>query len=694
MLPVNQTYQAEEKRFRVLWCDAKTVIWIDIDTQKGFPEVVPLAELEEKVMDGLVSPIEDPYLELTMRQVDESSIEGQKREEVWKMLGDHLDDLDLYTRKGRGQLVSTVMQKHKITKQTVYRFLRRYWQRGMCRNAFLPDYVNSGAKGKRRAPAKIKLGRPREVLQGVGSNITPDLERIFRQVIESRLLKVNHPPVSDAYAACLNMIIAAYPKRPKHDLPTLRQFRYFYRSNYNETLVLRRQNTAIDYAKDMRPLLRTSTAEVLGPGHRYQIDATIADIYLVSDIDRSLIVGRPVIYMVIDVFSRMVTGVYIGFEGPSWVSAMVALANTVMDKVEYCRQFDIEIDHDNWPVRGLPAVLLADKGELNGSKVEAFAEGCGVRIENATARRGDAKGIVERYFRTVQEEFKPHVPGVVTSQISRKRGGSDYRLDATLSVDDFTKLILEGVIYHNNFRVIQGYDRPLGMPPEIPSTPVHLWNWGLQHLTGKLRAAPEDLVRINLLPHDFATVSELGIRLFGCFYSCPEVVKEGWFHRHNGNRPAKVLVAYDPRIADHIYLRPDNNLKHYWVCDLMDRSRRFRGMTFWDVDLILKAERRADTNATARAQVEKGELLKKIEAITTAAENNSPTKAGIRKKDLGSQVRENKQAAKQQERRKTAFKVNRPKQDQPAEVVPLHGNKPQDYGYPDKLDILFGDDDD
>ncbi|MCG8282963.1 transposase, partial [Escherichia coli] len=101
---------------------------------------------------------------------------------------------------------------------------------------------------------------------------------------------------------------------------------------------------------------------------------TIADIYLVSEHDRSLIVGRPVVYMVIDVFSRMVVGMYVGFEGPSWVSAMVALANTVADKVEYCRQYGVEIDASDWPVKGLPDVVLADKGELNGTKVEAFSQ--------------------------------------------------------------------------------------------------------------------------------------------------------------------------------------------------------------------------------------------------------------------------------------------------------------------------------
>ena len=558
----------------------------------------------------------------------------------------------------------------------------------------MPDYVNSGARGKRRKPNRAKLGRPRVVMAGKGRNVTPDIERIFRRVIEERLLKEKHPSIPDAYASGLNLLRAVQPELPTSELPTLGQFRYFYGREYHFTDTLPRRMSAVDFAKDFWPLNSTSTTETLGPGYRYQIDATIADIYLVSEHDRSLIVGRPVVYMVLDVFSRMVVGMYVGFEGPSWVSAMVALANTVADKVEYCRQYGLEIDASDWPVKGLPDVILADKGELNGTKVEAFSQAFGVRIENAPARRGDAKGIVERYFRTVQERFKPYASGVVEDTTSRKRGGHDYRLDASLTLPEFTKIIIAGILHHNNFHTLSKYDRAAGMPGDLPAIPVMLWNWGLASLTGRLRTAPEELVWINLLPHESATVSELGIRLFGCFYSCPEAIREGWFHRGQGRRPTGVTVAYDPRSADHIYLRPSNSLKDYWVCDLADRSRRFRGMTFWDVWILSREERRSDVNAASKALAERGKLLEQIESIVAQAENASPLKTGISKKDLGTQIRENKQQEKRQERLKTAFKPEKAQRAKPAEVIPLRGEKQEDYAFPDLSDLIFKEEED
>jgi len=678
-----------ELRKRLLWSGTELVVWIDIDSDTALPEMITVVEFERLIMDTAIYSITDPFEDVVLREVEEGSLDQKKRDEVWEMLAEAVKDPGLFVRRSRGQIISGIMERHSVTKQTVYRHLRRYWQRGLCRNAFLPDYANSGARGKRRKLSLVKLGRPRNVKNGIGSNVTPSVERIFRRIIEERLLQIKHPSIPDVYATGLNLLRVVSPKLSTSELPTLEQFRYFYKREYHFTETLTKRMSAVDFAKDFRPLHSTSTAETLGPGYRYHIDATIADIYLISEHDRSLIVGRPVVYMVIDVFSRMVVGMYIGFEGPSWVSAMMAVANTVADKVEYCRQYEVEIEASNWPVKGLPDILLADKGELNGTKVEAFSQAFGVHIENAPARRGDAKGIVERFFRTVQQRFKPYASGVVEGNISTKSGGHDYRSEATLTLSEFTQIIIRGVLWHNNYHTLSKYDRSSGMPGDLPAIPAMLWNWGLANLTGRLRVAAEDLVRVNLLPHEQATVSELGIRLFGGFYTSQEAIKEGWFHRVKGRRPEKVTVAYDPRSADHIYLRPSNSLREYWVCDLTDRSRRFRGMTFWDVWLLTKEERNSDTNAAMEGLVERGKLQDDVESIIERAEEASPVKTGISKNDLGTEIQKNKQQEKRHERENTAFKPEKVLHEKSAEVISLRGEKLEDYAFPSLSDLIF-----
>ncbi|WP_272953158.1 NADH pyrophosphatase zinc ribbon domain-containing protein, partial [Acinetobacter junii] len=55
-----------------------------------------------------------------------------------------------------------------------------------------------------------------------------------------------------------------------------------------------------------------------------RVNPCVITIITRGDDDRSKILGRPILYVVIDVFSRMVVGFYIGFHNPSYVVAMQA----------------------------------------------------------------------------------------------------------------------------------------------------------------------------------------------------------------------------------------------------------------------------------------------------------------------------------------------------------------------------------
>uniref|UniRef100_UPI001EF29BAA hypothetical protein n=1 Tax=Acidithiobacillus ferrooxidans TaxID=920 RepID=UPI001EF29BAA len=59
-----------------------------------------------------------------------------------------------------------------------------------------------------------------------------------------------------------------------------------------------------------------------------------------------------VVYVVIDALSRMITGLYVGLEGPSWLGAMMALANAASDKKAFCRKYGISISDEDWPCKG------------------------------------------------------------------------------------------------------------------------------------------------------------------------------------------------------------------------------------------------------------------------------------------------------------------------------------------------------
>src|SRR5699024_7094811 len=153
-----------------------------------------------------------------------------------------------------------------------------------------------------------------------------------------------------------------------------------------------------------------------GPGTRFQIDATIADIYLVSSLDVNKVIGRPVIYAVLDVYSRIITGLYVVLAGPSWIGAMMALDTMVADKVDFCKQYGIDITPEQWPTHHLPAIIIAYRGEIKGYSVNNLINNINIKIENTTDYRVDLKGIVERKFRTFNGKLKEKAPGTIQKE--------------------------------------------------------------------------------------------------------------------------------------------------------------------------------------------------------------------------------------------------------------------------------------
>ena len=691
MLRINDVVTYEENHYRVLEVSDARYTWINIVCSKAFPERIGKSEVEDAVFSEALAKVEDPYSELTMRLAENGSVAQQIRDKRLEIIEPLIKEPAIFYRSGRGALVEKVVDEFGTAKKTIYAYLRQYWQRGCTPNALLPDYNKSGGSGKKRKATENKLGRPRFIAPGVGGIVDADVERIFRTVLDRHYLKNDNENTLPYTHRCFQKIFeTTNPDTPKEDYPTIAQLRYFYEREYLRADRIKSRANQIDYQKDIRPLHGTATAGVHGPGARYEIDATIADIYLLSE-DRQHIIGRPTLYVVVDVFSRLVAGFYVGLENPSYVTAMLALVNAMTDKVKLCQSFDYDIDSDDWPSIGLPDAILADRGELLGHQIEYLDKSFGVRIENTPPYRGDAKGIVERNFRTLQADFKPFAPGVVKGSTIKKRGGKDYRLDATLTVTDFTKIVLGSILHKNRRSVLVNYDREKDMPDSLAPVPIDIWHWGIKNRSGRLRNASEFAVKLALMPRKEVTLSVYGIKCFEAFYTCQELVASGWLHRDRKIRPGPFVAAYDPATADLIYVFPDKNKTDYWVCSLTEQSREFRGYTFWE----LWASRTVQKKSIAKAKLNESESKRAEEDVVQKTIKNAvelrPADFGESKGETLAGIKNNRQDARDQERQKRGVVV-KPAESKPKADVSYITDKPKEGAYPDYTDELFGDD--
>jgi putative transposase len=626
---------------RVLWIDPSytDVATIKILDPKALPFWQKARDLEEAIAAQKAISLEiDPYASLQKPENTILERHKERRDKAWDIIAPLVEDesQSILFSHCRGKLINARIEEVTCTKMTLYKYLRRYWQGGQTRNALLPSFNKCGAPGKQRRSSSKKRGRPSKLSKVMelptGINVDDEVRRKFSRGIQQFYENSQGLTLKDAFQKTLEkyfhkgyefspdeVLVPCLP--PAHELPTFGQFRYWYEKERNVTQALSSREGKRRFNLNRREVLGESTHMAFGPGSIYQIDATIGDVYLVSSLDRTQIIGRPVIYVLVDVFSRMVTGLSVSLEGPSWLGAMQALENAAIDKVEFCREYGVEIISDDWPCHHLPETIIADRGELEGYKADNLVKSLNITVSNTPPYRADWKGIVERNFRISNDKFIHWLPGAVYKP--RERGEKDYRLDAVLDLHQFRKLMILSVLDHNKEHRMNWYPMDEFMiQAHVEPYPLDLWNWGIRNRAGHLRVKTQDILRLNLLPAGQASVTHRGIQFKGLFYSCDLAVREQWFVRARERGRWKVDIAYDPRNLTHIYLRPDGG-QQMECCQLIDRESTFRGCDFYEVLNHFEIGQQKAALSTGRKQQAKATLNAQIEKIVDEAKEQT-----------------------------------------------------------------------
>ena len=668
MFNVNDVFEDinEEKIFRILYYENNNVIYaIDVESDV-LPVEIQYDELLKKINDGEVRIIKDTWNICGLPETLISGKDKHFRDNIWLYIKELVEkEPDIYDKKKRGMLMDDTISKYHVTKMTLYKQLKKYWKQGKTKNVFLPNYKNCGARGTKRYSANAKIGRPTKYGVGSAKNVDDNMRSIFENVIKKYYHNRKEYPLSAVYELMLKEYFTNPIPQPNGDvkyelideseIPTIRQFRYWYSKNYGEKEKIVSRKGQKQFDLNHRAILGKSDAGIMGPGAQYQIDATVGDIYLVSQFNRANIIGRPVIYFVIDTFSRMITGMYVGLEGPSWMGAMMALANAASDKVAYCAEYGIDITEDEWPCKHIPDTILADRGEMESKSVETLINTLNIRVDNAPAYRADMKGIVEQHFHTVNMKTTMFLPGHVKPDMSQ-RGGKDYRLDAKLDIRQFTKVVIHCVLNHNKEHYLEGYDRKERMiADDVKPIPLELWNWGIANCSGLLRTVPEETIKLCLMPIDKARVTEKGIKYKNLYYVSERTAAEGWYEKARAKGSYKVDISYDPRDMSNIYVRKTDELL-FEKCYLSDWEKKWQSKSLDEI-LYQQANDRYLIKQSKQKELQaRVDLNTEIEKIVREAEQQAgQTNLPKSKSKRVSSIRENRSAEKEIMRQKEKF---------------------------------------
>jgi hypothetical protein len=442
-------------------------------------------------------------------------------------------------------------------------------------------------------------------------------------------------------AGCLDDGTIVYRPDPQLNI-TRGQFRYW----LNQFESARQQTIATvgrrRYNKDLRVLTGTARDLIQHPGQCYIIDSTVGDIYLVSAVDRRLLVGRPTIYVVIDAFSSMILSVHIGLEAPCLEQAQKALFRAVSSK-------DLHLEALGMSSHLLPALaqgckptsIFADRGELLSDGARQMSERTFIALSLAAAYRAEWKSLVERYFGIQNEQVLHWTPGGVR-QRARERGERDVRLDAKLTMNSLYRLLWTLAAEWNLTKDMSKHASTTMLRKNVKATPLGFWQYGLEDLHGSPRfPSREDAIRW-MLPPLKAKVNRSGIEVLeGLRFTAPWMTEDDAFFAQTREGSGHIYLDPDRPMAAYMYDRCSDSLRAVELVDT--RQYAESDLTIEDIRLVedynrlCRQEDEIDHAATVHTlrKMRSSEVNREVKLTKQAQENDARSKtqrvASIRK---------------------------------------------------------------
>lgn len=420
--------------------------------------------------------------------VDEENIPAShiaRREKNYHLIRSIVSDKTFlfdYATKKRSMQLAEYAKEIGIDRQSLARLLTQYWRNGQDKMAMLPAYSNSGAFGKDRTPSKISLGapkQPRTIAVGRAAKfiITDKDKSYFKKALKKYCLKESGLTLSKTYA---NLLKDSYAKevkiaeangRPPYIL-TLKQFAYWCKKLFSREQIVKGRTSENDYLRNKRAVLGSTTDRRYLPGSHFEIDTTVADVHIISELGSQYVLGRPTIYVVADRASRMIVGMHVSLYHASWRAARQALANCFLPKSSYCKMFDIDIGDSQWPCAHIPKELVCENGEMIGAQPKKALASM-TQLSFTPPYRPDCKGVVEKRFDILNKEVIHDLLGT-TRGGQVVRGNRDPRKDAIYTIKEVSIEIIKAVLEHNRsiFNDL-AFSSPLLIENDLSPTPTN-----------------------------------------------------------------------------------------------------------------------------------------------------------------------------------------------------------------------------
>ncbi|PKO27600.1 MAG: transposase [Betaproteobacteria bacterium HGW-Betaproteobacteria-5] len=497
-----------------------------------------LTELFALRSRGLLEIVEIEPENRTLSDADSTLFYSRK--DVMRPFLDYLHFREqVLIHRGISGLVAEAMEIGNTSKGHVYKLFSLLCRFGFQESSLRPQRYKCGAPaalrpcdpdGRKKPGAKTIKQR---ISAAFGTSLEPaqpGMNSVWRALVMAGYSKIPtpKPPLPEVCNSILKSNFVTKYRQESGKLveippeqgtyPNYRQIRRVITIEVSKLERLLQNTTQACFNRSLRGLVARNWKGVSGPGHTWAIDSTIGDVYLRSSLNRAWIVGRPIVYVMVDVWSTAIVGFYVCLTGPSWNTAKVSL---------FCASAPPELVADLWgynaiatlnPSPSLPGVLMCDRGEYLSKAASQTALKLIPAMSYAPPYRPDLKGLVEVLHRIEKDRQYYFVPGAIDQRRQEYELRKINPEESVLTVKEFVAyLAIIFSEYNLTANRAHRLDAHMKADRVFPS-PGGLWHWGHEMGIGVSRFTPRSELINSLLPSESARVTRQGIMLGGKEY--------------------------------------------------------------------------------------------------------------------------------------------------------------------------------
>ena len=409
--------------------------------------------------------------------------------------------------------------------EPLIRAVRCYLLGGQSKNSLLPGWDASGGLGEPKI-CKTRPGR-KNVAAAAGQEEMaapilnePNRDKLHRGWLKykkgsrsiQQALELTHQEFFAKSVRYLSNVKVEIELLPKNQLPTLAQFRRHGPKGDPSLSATRIALGQHKWERNQRPLKGSARDGLTAAGQMGLIDATPDDQTLASSASRLKMISSSHNTKVCEGYTGYILGLHSGFEFPSTLTTLMAIAHAASPKEDYCARYGIELKEGEWIALGLKRIR-ADNGEAKSEGAVKQLSDAEISAEFVRSYAAELKGPVESAHFSIARDSSHQMAG--STRGKRHERGEERREEAyCLTHQEYMPHLIRAILRFNNEARVAHLLTMEMRNEDVEPTRGAILKWMIKN--GYVASEPTclDQLRASCLPRLEASIYGDGVYIF------------------------------------------------------------------------------------------------------------------------------------------------------------------------------------